>query len=110
MRLVNSSYAHERVPLSWDALVGIFYCIKSATTFTDLSDKVDVSNRILILKIGGVMKEKLIVCAIVLVVIVGLLAYYQYVPFWVSIVSTGSFLFGVFLGWLAKGWSDKHVS
>lgn len=20
------------------------------------------------------------------------------------------FIFGVFLGWLAKGWSDKHVS
>lgn len=56
------------------------------------------------------MKKKLIVCAIVLVVIVGLLAYYQYVKFWVSIVSTGAFLFGVFLGWLAKGWSDKHVS
>ena len=59
------------------------------------------------------MKKKLIICAIVLVVIVGLLAYFQYVPFWVSIgafVSTGAFIFGVFLGWLAKGWSDKHVS
>lgn len=56
------------------------------------------------------MKKKLIVCAIVLAVIVGLLAYNQYVPFWVSIVSTGAFIFGVFLGWLAKGWSDKHVS
>ena len=68
-----------------------------------MSDKVDVSNRILILKIGGIM-------AIVVVVIIGILAYYQYVPFWVSIVSTGAFIFGVFLGWLAKGWSDKHVS
>lgn len=56
------------------------------------------------------MKKKLIICTIVLVVIVGLLAYFQYVPFWVSIVSTGAFIFGVFLGWLAKGWSDKHVS
>mgnify|MGYP003174582617 CR=1 FL=1 len=73
----------------------------------DLSDKIDVSNRILIFKIGGIMKKKLIVCAIVLVVIVGLLAYYQYVKFWVS---TGAFIFGAFLGWLAKGWSDKHVS
>lgn len=35
------------------------------------------------------MKQKLIVMAIVIVIIVGLLAYYQYVQFWVSIVSTG---------------------
>ena len=75
-----------------------------------MSDKVDVSNRILILKIGGIMKSKLILLSIVVVVIIGILAYYQYVPFWVSIVSTGAFIFGVFLGWLAKGWSDKHVS
>lgn len=56
------------------------------------------------------MKSKLILLAIVVIVIIGLLAYYQYVPFWVSVVSTGAFIFGVFLGWLAKGWSDKHVS
>ena len=56
------------------------------------------------------MKSKLILLVIVVVVIIGLLAYYQYVPFWVSIGSTGAFIFGVFLGWLAKGWSDKHVS
>lgn len=60
------------------------------------------------------MKSKLILLAIVIAVIVGLLAYYQYVPFWASIVSTGAFLFGVYLGWLAKGWlakgwSDKHL-
>lgn len=85
-------------------------CNKCATTFMNLSDKIDVSNRILILKIGGIMKKKLIICAIVLVVIIGLLAYYQYVSFWVSIVSTGALMFGIFLGWIAKGWSDKHVS
>lgn len=56
------------------------------------------------------MKRKMILLAIVVVIIVGLLAYYQFVPFWASIVSTGAFLFGVYLGWLAKGWSDKHVS
>lgn len=56
-----------------------------------------------------IMKKKMIMMAIVIAVIVGLLAYYQYVPFWESIVSTGAFLFGVYLGWLAKGWSDKHV-
>ncbi|WP_308768896.1 hypothetical protein [uncultured Bacteroides sp.] len=48
--------------------------------------------------------------AIVVVIVVGLLAYYQYVPFWASIVSTGAFIFGVILGWMTKCWSDKHVS
>ena len=56
------------------------------------------------------MKRTMILMPIVVVIIVGLLAYYQYVPFWASIVSTGAFIFGVVLGWLAKGWSDKHVS
>lgn len=44
------------------------------------------------------MKSKMILLAIVVAVIVGLLAYYQYVPFWASIVSTGAFIFGVYLG------------
>ena len=61
-------------------------------------------------KIFVTMKKNLIVLAILISVVVGLLAYYQYVPFWASIVSTGAFLFGVYLGWLAKGWSDKHIS
>lgn len=41
------------------------------------------------------MKKKLIVLAVVVAVIVGLLAYYQYVPFWASIVSTGAFIAGI---------------
>ena len=56
------------------------------------------------------MKKKLIVLAVVVAVIVGLLAYYQYVPFWASIVSTGAFIAGILLGWNAKEWSDKHVT
>ena len=52
------------------------------------------------------MKKKLIVLAVVVAVIVGLLAYYQYVPFWASIVSTGAFIAGILLGWHAKGRSD----
>lgn len=56
------------------------------------------------------MKKKLIVLAVVGAVIVGLLAYYQYVPFWASIVSTGAFIAGILLGWNAKEWSDKHVT
>lgn len=46
---------------------------------------------------------------IVLVVILGLPACYQCVPLWASLVRTGAFLSGVYLGWIAKGWSDKHV-
>ena len=56
------------------------------------------------------MKKKLIVLAVVVAVIVGLLAYYQYVPFWASIVSTGAFIAGILLSWHAKGWSDEHVT
>lgn len=56
------------------------------------------------------MKKKLIVLAIMVAVIVGLLAYYQYVPFWASIVSTGAFIAGILLGWHVKGWSDEHVT
>lgn len=55
------------------------------------------------------MKEKMILMAIVVVIIVGLLAYYQYVPFWASIVSTGAFAAGIILGWIAKKWSDDHI-
>lgn len=55
------------------------------------------------------MKKKFIILAIIIVVIVGLLAYYQFVPFWASIVSTGAFIAGMVVGWLAKGWSEKHL-
>lgn len=48
------------------------------------------------------MKKKLIVFVIAVTVVVGLLAYYQYVPFWASIVSTGAFAAGIILGWIAK--------
>lgn len=56
------------------------------------------------------MKKKLIIAAIIIVAIVGLLAYYQYVPFWASIVSTGAFIVGIIAGWFCKGWSDKHIN
>lgn len=54
------------------------------------------------------MKKYLIVAAIVFAIEVGMLAYLNYVPFWASIVSTLVIAGGV-IGWLAKGWSDKHV-
>ena len=56
------------------------------------------------------MKKKLIVLAITIAVIVGLLAYYNYVPFWASIVSTGAFIAGIVLGWMGKKWSDEHLN
>lgn len=49
------------------------------------------------------MKEKMILMAIVVVIIVGLLAYYQYVPFWASIVSTGAFFVWCDFGLAGKG-------
>lgn len=49
------------------------------------------------------MKKKLIVLAVVVAVIVGLLAYYQYVPFWASIVSTGAFIAGIFSVGMPRG-------
>lgn len=55
------------------------------------------------------MKKKLIIAAIVVFIVVGLLAYYQYIPFWASIVSTGAFIVGIIAGWYFKGWSDKHI-
>lgn len=55
------------------------------------------------------MKKYLIIAAIVLAIVVGVLAYLNYVPFWASIVSTLAFIAGCVIGWLAKDWSNKHV-
>jgi 4-hydroxybenzoate polyprenyltransferase len=57
----------------------------------------------------GEMKKKIVFAAIVIAVVVGLLAYYKYIPFWASIVSTGAFIAGIIAGWIAKKWSDKHI-
>lgn len=55
------------------------------------------------------MKKYLIIAAIILAVVVGVLAYLNYVPFWASIASTLAFISGGVIGWLAKDWSNKHV-
>lgn len=55
------------------------------------------------------MKKYLIIAAIVLAIVVAVLAYLNYVPFWASIVSTLAFIAGGVIGWLAKDWSNKHV-
>lgn len=55
------------------------------------------------------MKKKLIIAAIVIVAIVLVLAYYKYVPFWGSIISTMAFIVGFIGGWYAKGLRDKYI-
>lgn len=56
------------------------------------------------------MKTKLIIAAIVLLVLVGVLAYFNFVPFWASITTALAFIIGIAGGWMAKAWSDKHVT
>lgn len=56
-----------------------------------------------------IMKRKLIVAAIALLVIVGVLAYFNFVPFWASITTALAFIAGGAAGWAAKAWSDRHI-
>ena len=56
------------------------------------------------------MKKYLIIAAIVLAIVVGVLAYLNYVPIWASIVTTFAFIAGGVIGCLAKDWSNKHVN
>ena len=56
------------------------------------------------------MKTKLIIASIVLLVLVGVLAYFNFVPFWASITTALAFIIGIVVGWMAKAWSDKHVT
>ena len=55
------------------------------------------------------MKTKLIIAAIVLLVLVGVLAYFNFVPFWASITTALAFIAGGAAGWAAKAWSDRHI-
>ena len=55
------------------------------------------------------MKKKLIIAAIAIVAIVLVLAYYKYVPFWGSIISTIAFIVGFIGGWYVKGLRDKYI-
>lgn len=55
------------------------------------------------------MKTKLIIAAIVLLVLVGVLAYFNFVPFWASITTALAFIIGIAGGWIAKAWSDKYI-
>lgn len=54
-------------------------------------------------------KSKLIAAAVALLVIVGVLAYFNFVPFWASITTALAFIAGGAAGWAAKAWSDRHI-
>lgn len=54
-------------------------------------------------------KTKLVIAAVVLLVVVGVLAYFNYVPFWVSVATALALAAGYVAGWKMKKWSDEHV-
>lgn len=55
-------------------------------------------------------KTKLIIAGIVLLVAVGVLAYFNYVPFWVSVATALALAVGYVAGWKMKKWSDEHLT
>lgn len=55
-------------------------------------------------------KSKLIIAGIVLLVAVGVLAYFNYVPFWVSVATALALAIGYVAGWKMKKWSDEHLT
>lgn len=54
-------------------------------------------------------KTKLIIAGIVLLVAVGVLAYFNYVPFWVSVATAVALAVGYVAGWKSGEWKDKHL-
>ena len=54
-------------------------------------------------------KTKLIIAGIVSLVAVGVLAYFNYVPFWVSMATALALAIGYVAGWKMKKWSDEHL-
>ena len=54
------------------------------------------------------MKKKLIIAAIVIAIIVGVMLYMHYTPFWVNLTTVVSFGVGVVAGWVARVVYDKY--
>ena len=54
------------------------------------------------------MKKKLIIAAIVIAIIVGVMLYMHYTPFWVNLTTVVSFGVGVVAGWVARLVYDKY--
>ncbi len=54
------------------------------------------------------MKKKLIIAGIVIAIIVGVMLYMHYTPFWVNLTTVVSFGVGVVAGWVARLVYDKY--
>lgn len=54
------------------------------------------------------MKKKLIITAIIVAVIVGVMLYMHYTPFWVNLTTVVSFGVGAVVGWVAHVIYDKY--
>lgn len=54
------------------------------------------------------MKKKLIIAAIVLAIIVGVMLYMHYTPFWVNLTTVVSFGVGAVVGWVAHMVYNKY--
>ncbi|MCQ1546107.1 hypothetical protein NN761_11050 [Bacteroides clarus] len=54
------------------------------------------------------MKKKLIITAIIVAVIVGVMLYMHYTPFWVNLTTVVSFGVGAVVGWVAHMVYNKY--
>lgn len=54
------------------------------------------------------MKKKLIIAAIIVAVIVGVMLYMHYTPFWVNLTTVVSFGVGAVVGWVAHMVYNKY--
>ena len=54
------------------------------------------------------MKKKLIIAAIVIAIIVGVMLYMHYTPFWVNLTTVVSFGVGAVDGWVAHMVYNKY--
>lgn len=54
------------------------------------------------------MKKNLIIAAIIITVIVGVMFYMHYTPFWVNLTTVVSFGVGAVVGWAARMVYDKY--
>ena len=54
------------------------------------------------------MQKKLIFAAIVIAIIVGVMLYMHYTPFWVNLTTVVSFGVGAVVGWMARVVYDKY--
>jgi uncharacterized membrane protein len=53
-------------------------------------------------------KNKIIVIAIIVAVVIICLVSIKYLPFWSTIISTATAVAGFFAGWYAKKWYDQN--